>query len=48
MTISYNAKMKRYEVFGKRSVKRNGKLMPVFVCDTRKKAESYVERTGEK
>lgn len=48
MTIRYNVRRERYEVYGKKSVKRNGKLMPVCVCETREKAEEYIKRCNEK
>lgn len=44
MRIIFNGKMKRFEVYGTRSVVRNRELQPVFVSAEKAECEAYIKR----
>lgn len=44
MELVYNHIFNRWEVFGEKSVVRNGEKQPVFVCADADKAYEYMAR----
>lgn len=47
MTIIFNTKMQRYEVYGPHSVVRNGEIQPLYVCSDKDQAREYIRRTAK-
>lgn len=44
MTIKYNSKFPRWEVYGENPVIRAGEQQPCFVSSDYKKCETYIQR----
>lgn len=47
MSIVFNSKLGRFEVYGPRSVVRNGEIQPVFVSASVEQAREYVRRAAQ-